>query len=157
MDGRQTIEAFYREHAAAVRGYLLAMSRDPIWAEDLMQDTFVKATRSLPGYRGGSPRAWLFAIARTVFIDDTRRRRPAPSDLIEDVAVRDMDVEEHDLIELTLAQLPERQRAALLMSDRAGLDSHEVGEAMGISPGAARVLIHRARLAFRAAYPGDEL
>ena len=33
-----------------------------------MQDTFVRATKALPGYRGGSPRSWLFAIARTTFL-----------------------------------------------------------------------------------------
>ena len=55
--------------------FLVSLCRDPIWAEDLMQDTFVKATRSMGGYRGGNPRSWLFSIARSVFIDDTRRRR----------------------------------------------------------------------------------
>lgn len=157
MDGRQTIEAFYREHAGAVRAYLVSMCRDPGWAEDLMQDTFVKATRSLPGYRGGSPKAWLFAIARTVFIDDIRRRHPVPSETIDDIGSFGPDVEEQDLIERTLAMLPERQRSALLLSDRVGLAAPEVGEAMGVSPGAARVLIHRARHAFREAYEGGEL
>ena len=156
MDGRQTIEAFYREHAGAVRGYLVSMCRDPIWAEDLMQDTFVKATRSLPGYRGGSPRAWLFAIARTVFIDDTRRKRTIPSEAVDELPTQESDIEEQDLIERTLSRMPERQRTALLLSDRVGLGAQEVGEAIGITAGAARVLIHRARLAFREEYRRNE-
>ena len=57
------IERFYRAHADAVYAFLLSLCRDPIWAEDLMQDTFVKATRSIGGYRGGNPRSWLFSIA----------------------------------------------------------------------------------------------
>ena len=72
------IERFYRAHADAVYAFLLSLCRDPIWAEDLMQDTFVKATRSISGYRGGNPRSSLFSIARSVFIDDTRRRRAIP-------------------------------------------------------------------------------
>lgn len=70
------IDAFYRDHAGPVYGYLVALSRNRSLAEDLMHDTFVKAGRSLGGYRGGSPRAWLFAIARSVFVDEMRRSRP---------------------------------------------------------------------------------
>ena len=56
-----------------------------------MQDTFIRATRALPGYRGGSPRAWLFAIARTTFLDDARRRSMewVPLYLPETFTVRD--------------------------------------------------------------------
>ena len=61
------IEGFYREHAPSVYAFLVSLCRDRAWAEDLMQDTFVKATLAMAGYRGGSPRAWLFAIARNVF------------------------------------------------------------------------------------------
>ena len=39
------IERFYRAHADAVYAFLVSLCRDPVWAEDLMQDTFVKATR----------------------------------------------------------------------------------------------------------------
>ena len=117
-----------------------------------MQDTFVKATRALGGYRGGNPRAWLFAIARSVFIDDLRRRRPTPTDLIEEPGVADVDLAEVDAIELVLNALPDRQRTALLLCDRAGLSYAEVAEAMGLTSGAAKVLIHRARVAFRARY-----
>jgi RNA polymerase sigma-70 factor (ECF subfamily) len=103
-----------------------------------MQDTFVKATRSMSGYRGGNPRSWLFTIARSVFIDDTRRRRAIP-------------VEEM-LIERTLSNLPERQRTALLLTDKAGLSYAEVAEAIGCSIAAVKVLIYRARVSFRAHY-----
>jgi hypothetical protein len=75
VDTQSNIEEFYRAHAEAVYAFLVSLCRDRVWAEDLMQDTFVKATRAMDGYRGGNPRSWLFAIARSVFIDDTRRRR----------------------------------------------------------------------------------
>ena len=152
MDDR--IEDFYRAHAGAVYAFLVSLSRDRLWAEDLMQETFVKATRAMGGYRGGDPRSWLFAIARNVFVDDTRRRRPSPVADIEDTEVFDTDAGEVDAIERALVALPERQRLALLLSDRAGLSLAEVGKSMGITPGAAKVLVHRARVAFRAAYGG---
>lgn len=146
------IERFYREHANAVYAFLVSLCRDPVWAEDLMQDTFVKATRSMGGYRGGAPRSWLFTIARSVFIDDTRKRRPLPTDEAEEPAVADADVAESLLIEQALWKLPHRQRTALLLVDRAGLSYSEAAEALGCSPGAMKVLIHRARVSFRALY-----
>ena len=152
MDGSATIEQFYREHAEAVFAFLVSLSRDRNVAEDLMQDTFVKATRSLGGYRGGNPRSWLFAIARSVFIDHTRRRISIPIVEVEPQGVSDPDVAEADAIESTLSLLPERQRTALLLCDRGGLSYAEVAETIGCSPAAAKVLIHRARVSFRAHY-----
>ena len=146
------IERFYEEHAGAIYAFLVSLCRDPVWAEDLMQETFVKATKSLAGYRGGSPRSWLFSIARSVFIDDTRRRRALPVDEIEEEGVTDADVGERMLIDQALSKLPERQRTALLLADMAGLSYAEVSEATGVSLSAAKALIHRARASFRAHY-----
>ena len=151
------IERFYRAHADAVYAFLVSLCRDPVWAEDLMQDTFVKATRSMGGYRGGNPRSWLFSIARSVFIDDTRRRRAIPIEAIEEKGVADTDVAELILIERSLSKLPERQRTALLLADQAGLSYAEVAEAIGCSDAAVKVLIHRARVSFRAHYTETNL
>ena len=146
------IERFYEAHARAIYAFLVSLCRDPVWAEDLMQETFVKATKSLGGYRGGSPRSWLFSIARSVFIDDTRRRRAVPVAEIEEEGVTDTDVTERMLIEHALSKLPERQRTVLLLTDMAGMSYAEVGEAVGSSPTAVKALIHRARASFRNHY-----
>jgi RNA polymerase sigma-70 factor, ECF subfamily len=151
VESKATIEQFYRDHARDVLAYLVWLTRDPERAEDLMHDTFVKATRSLGGYRGGSPRSWLFAIARSVFLDDTRRRRPVPV-VDVDEARSDPDVAEVDAVRRVLATLPEAQRSALLLRDLIGLPYAEVAEALGKSVGATKVLIHRARAGFRARY-----
>jgi RNA polymerase sigma factor (sigma-70 family) len=146
------IERFYQAHARGIYAFLVSLCRDPVWAEDLMQETFVKATKSLGGYRGGNPRSWLFSIARSVFIDDTRRRRAVPVDEIEEEGVVDGDVAERMLIDEALSMLPERQRTALLLSDMAGMSYAEVSEATGSSLSAVKALIHRARASFRAHY-----
>lgn len=156
VDPVDTIEHFYREHSPAVYAFLVSQCRDRVWAEDLMQETFVKATRSLGGYRGGNQRSWLFAVARTVFLDDVRKRRPTPIAEIAETAVDDTDLTEVDAIERALAVLPERQRLALVLCDQVGLSYGEVAEAVGCTPAAVKVLIHRARTNFRAAYTGDE-
>nr|BFE85788.1 hypothetical protein GCM10020093_083890 [Planobispora longispora] len=56
-------------------GFLLRRTRDPHLAEDLAQETFVKATRALLGWRGDNAAAWLLTIARHVLIDHARRKR----------------------------------------------------------------------------------
>jgi RNA polymerase sigma factor (sigma-70 family) len=156
VDAADTIETFYREHAAAVYAFLVSLCRDRTWAEDLMQETFVKATRSLGGYRGGNARSWLFAVARTVFLDDVRKRRPVPVAEMAESPVTDPDVAEADAIGRALATLPDRQRLALVLCDQAGLSYAEVAEAVGCTPAAVKVLIHRARTNFRSAYTGED-
>jgi RNA polymerase sigma-70 factor (ECF subfamily) len=155
--GFNDIEGFYRLHSDSVYSYLVSLCRDRSQAEDLMQDTFVRATRALGGYRGGSPRAWLFSVARSVYLDDLRRRarRPVLVEERDSAAAPDADLVEQDAIERALRRLPERQRTALLLSDRVGLTGSEVAAALGISEGAARVLVHRARQGFRVAYEED--
>jgi RNA polymerase sigma factor (sigma-70 family) len=147
-----TIEDFYRTHQRAVYGYLVALSRDRTWAEDLLQDTFIKASRSLAGYRGGDPRSWLFTVARSVFIDAVRRRSAVPVDRIPDEGHTDPDVAERMLIDETLWSLPERQRAALLLIDDVGLSYREAAAALDTTLGALKVLVHRARATFRLRY-----
>jgi RNA polymerase sigma-70 factor (ECF subfamily) len=151
---KPSIEDLYREHARAVYAFLISLCRDRVWAEDLMQDTFAKATRALAGYRGGSPRSWLFSIARSVFLDDVRKRRPEPTLDAPETPVSDPDIEEIDLIQSALAGLPERQRTALLLADHAGMPYAEIADTLGVTIGAVKVLVHRARLGFRRAYEG---
>jgi len=151
------IETFYRLHAGQVYSYLVSLCRDRGLAEDLMQDTFIRATRALGGYRGGSPKAWLFSIARTVFLDNLRRQgsRPTSAEPIEVAGPPERDPVEQDAIERALGTLPERQRTALILSDRIGLSGPELAATLGISEGASRVLVHRARQGFRIAYERD--
>jgi RNA polymerase sigma-70 factor (ECF subfamily) len=152
VDEAATIENFYREHARAVYAFSVSLCRDPVWAEDLMQDTFSRATRALPGYRGGNPRSWLFAIAKSVFIDDVRKHRPEPSNKVIDAESVERDLAEVQLIEMALATLTERQRTALLLADEAGLAYSEIAPIVNGTPAAVKVLIHRARINFRNAY-----
>ena len=147
-----TIEQFYRDHARSVFALLMARVRDRSLAEDLMQETFIKATRSLTGFRGGNPRSWLFTIARSVMIDHSRKRSPEPAEPVDEPAPPDPDAEERDLIGAVLARLPARQQAALLLVDQGGLSYAEMSEEVGVSLEAARTLLHRARTNFRSIY-----
>ncbi|QBI21081.1 RNA polymerase sigma factor [Egibacter rhizosphaerae] len=146
------MEDFYRAHARAVHAFLHGLCRNRDTAEDLMQETFVRATRAMGGYRGGSPRAWLFAIARTTFLDATRRDTPEPVEEPPVTSSRDPDVAEAETVRRALARLPEAQRAALVLGDQLEVPYAEIGQVLGRSEGAVKVLIHRARASFRRAY-----
>lgn len=121
-----------------------------------MQDTFVRATRALAGYRGGSPRAWLFAIARTTFLDDYRRRARRSTEELVETPISDPDVSERQTIQAVLASLPETQRSALVLRDQLGLSYEDVAGALHKSLPATKVTIHRARAAFRRAYEQEQ-
>lgn len=121
-----------------------------------MQDTFVRATRALAGYQGGSPRAWLFAIARTTFLDDYRRRARRSTEELVDTPMSDPDYSEQRTIQAVLASLPETQRSALILRDQLGLSYEEIARTLHKSLPATKVIIHRARAAFRRAYEQEQ-
>jgi RNA polymerase sigma factor (sigma-70 family) len=146
------VEQLYRAHAGIVLGYLIGLTRDRDEAEDLMQETFVRATRAFGGYQGGSPRAWLLAIARTTFLDAVRKRVPTPTDALPDVARSDPDTVEQLTVRAALVRLSEPHHTVLVLRDQLGLSYEDVAQTVGRSLGATKVLIHRARAAFRAAY-----
>jgi RNA polymerase sigma factor (sigma-70 family) len=67
------IEDLFRAHWPLVLGYLARRTGSATLAEELAQETFYRATRAFLGWRGGSPAAWLLAIARNVLLDEARR------------------------------------------------------------------------------------
>ena len=69
-------EEVYQDYLEDVYRFSLALCRDPVLAEELTQETFFRAVRSAGQFREGSDlRAWLYTIARNVFLDQARRKR----------------------------------------------------------------------------------
>ncbi|MFC4011572.1 RNA polymerase sigma factor [Nonomuraea purpurea] len=146
------IEELYREHWPLVCGFLLRRTRDPHLAEDLAQETFVKATRALLGWRGENPAAWLLTIARNVLIDHVRRRRaefalPDPDELgVPPLHVDSLDVRD------ALDRLPERHRRLLTLVYLEGFSLVEVAAMTGAKPSTIKTAVWRARNAFADLY-----
>jgi RNA polymerase sigma-70 factor (ECF subfamily) len=136
------------------------MVRDDELAADLAQETFVKAFRAYDTLIDRDrARAWLYQIAGRTALDELRRRRIVrfvpwtgesrgvdPS--AEDMA---LDRRLHGDLERALAQIPSRQRMALLLAEVQGLNGAELAEALGVSHVAARALLSRARESLRQA------
>ena len=138
----------FRAHWGAVFGYLLRRTGDRALAEDPAQETFARATAAFLGWRGGSPLAWLFAVARSVVADHHRRGRPlVPLDdsLLAPAAFPDMEIEVRDL----LSRLPAASRTLLELAYLDGFTHAEIAAMTGQSAAAVRTAVWRARETLR--------
>ncbi|MGH2455974.1 MAG: RNA polymerase sigma factor [Candidatus Limnocylindria bacterium] len=148
----------YEAHQRQLHTYLLATTRDPGTAADLLQETFVRYLREAQAGRIPlSPRAWLYRVATNLANSHGRRRRsaarwmerqspyPATVDSAEDEIVRR---ERSRLLMDSLEDLPDEARAALLMASH-GFSGAEIALAIGRTESATRTLMCRARLRLR--------
>lgn len=136
-----------RKHASAVLAVCLANTEQPHDAEDLMQETFVKAFARLNGLRDpDKARAWLVQIARRLCIDHVRRRKPASS-IPDDLPAR---TESHDprieRLHAALARLPDGYRETISLYYLDGRSSANVSATLGVPPSTVRMRLLRARV-----------
>lgn len=159
-----TLDELYRRYRGPVQGYLYQLCGSADLAEELTQETFLRACRGMIGFRGDSSVAtWLFRIARNAYLSSLRRPADGRVDTDELLAIPDADAyadparsyaarEQRGLIGLAMAQLPEKQRSILLLRDAEGLSYAEIADVLEISLAAVKTNLFRARNAFRAAY-----
>lgn len=125
-------------------------------SEDVTQDAFSKALLALRGTEAEIElRPWLYRIVRNTALNDLRDAPPAAEELGEALAGGQSVAAEaerrEEITELIerLRALPEPQRAAIVMRELEGLSHEEIAAALGVSGGAARQAIYRARMALR--------
>lgn len=127
-------------------------------AEDVAQETFVRLLRKAPDWQPEGPalRSWLFRVATNLCLDRRRvRARVAPMpDDIERFEDRDKTPLDDDLairyaVRRAIRDLPDRQRAALVLVHFHGLSGREVANALGVSAEAVESLLARARRRLR--------
>jgi RNA polymerase sigma-70 factor (ECF subfamily) len=135
----------------------------PADAEDLVQDTLLRAYRSIDSFDGRHPRAWLLTVMRNAQINRTRRRRPellddpdVEMDLASDTAYGPGSPEEivvgetFDAVVIeALDALPERFRHVIELVDVSGLTYPEAAEILGVPVGTVISRLHRARARVR--------
>jgi RNA polymerase sigma-70 factor (ECF subfamily) len=129
-------------------------------AQDLVQEVLVRVERGLATYRPGSMEGWLSRIATNAFLDDIRRRKRRPVDLVGDdmerVATAAPGAEEAsaaeqlpDDIQAALRTLPDEYRAAVVLCDVVGLSYEEIAASLSVPVGTVRSRIHRGRSQLR--------
>jgi RNA polymerase sigma-70 factor (ECF subfamily) len=161
---RESFEAFFQARHRAIFAYLWRMTGEEEAANDLCQETFLRAWRQFERIRlYDRPEAWLLRVATNLALNHLRRRKgpvggalpldesidPATSDPSWRFAVR-------DAVRGVLAELTPRQRAALILREAYGLTGDQLAQALGVSTPAAKMLLFRAREAFRARYERQE-
>lgn len=142
----------------ALRRYARALTRDAETADDLVQDTLIRALRSEHLFYGGDVRKWLYTILTNLNRNRLRSlvRRPAPVSL-QGVDIPDMSGPEAGSrdIERALATLTDDQRAVLLLVVLEGLSYREVAEVQGVPIGTVMSRLARGRAQIKAYLDGE--
>jgi RNA polymerase sigma-70 factor, ECF subfamily len=155
-------ETLYRRYAPDVYRFALYLTGRPEQAEDIAAETFVRAGMSPEPLRVGTVKAYLFAIARNLHRMDLRRTRkhePIDQEIRDDARGPEASAAARLRVERLMAhlqQLPEVDRAVLIMRAEDGLSYEEIAAAVGISVAAARVKVHRARARLAALQSKEE-
>jgi RNA polymerase sigma-70 factor (ECF subfamily) len=152
-------ESLYRRHRDRVHGLVWRLCGcDPALAQDLLQDTFVRAWSKLHLFRGESLfGTWLHRMAVNVALSDRRIRvrrarfESALDETAERTAVghRDVHAADHRDLERAIARLPERARTVLVLFDIEGYGHAEIADITGMAEGSSKAQLHRARKLLR--------
>ncbi|MGI9606123.1 MAG: RNA polymerase sigma factor [Acidimicrobiales bacterium] len=150
-----------------------SITRNPTDAEDLVQDTLLRAYRAIERFDGRYPRAWLLTIMRNAQVNRVRRKRPElmkdPDETLSRVAddspdgvdaeTQVLDGEFSAPIENALASLPHKFLRVVELVDLHQLTYQEAADALGIPVGTVMSRLHRARRNIRKhleAFPGED-
>ena len=145
-------EQLYRQYASAVLRFAWGLCGDRAAAEDIVSETFVRLLTKAPRIETRTALAYLLAAARNTYLNGQRRRRreiPLSDELPATEHDPDSRLDDRKRLEAVLgelADLPEGERAALLLRVDHELSYDDVAAALEISIAAARVRVHRARL-----------
>ena len=163
---REAFDELVLRHQVSIVGLIRSLTAGSVDAEDIAQEVFVRAWRSLAGFRGDSTfRTWLHRIALNLVSSHhgrlSRLRRlfrspatdselevdpietlPASGDLDRDIVLR-------DAIDKALATIPEELRVAVILRDVQGLDYREIADTLGVPMGTVESRIFRGRQRLR--------
>src|SRR3954447_8051976 len=168
MADQATFEAQAMEFMPSLYTAALRMTRNPADAEDLVQETYLKAFRGFGGFEQGTNlKAWLYRILTNTYINSYRakRRRPEESDLeeVEDLylyrrlggleaaaagrSAEDelLDVYTDDEVKGAIESLPEQFRMPVLLADVEGFSYKEIADILDIPIGTVMSRLHRGR------------
>jgi RNA polymerase sigma-70 factor (ECF subfamily) len=156
----RTLEDFntlVEQYTGEIYSYLWRMLRDPQDAEDVLQETFLRAFKSFPGLRDDSNfRAWLYKIATNAAYTQLKQRTRRESHFavfIENIQGTNPPPRELILAVLTaIESLPSKQQASLMLRKYQNLSYPEIGNVLNCSPDSARANVYQALKRLRAEF-----
>lgn len=149
----------YQQYARPLYYYLLKLCGSAQLAEDLTQETFVRATIHLHTYEGEEARAWLFKVARNAYIDEWRKQKRRKSifllslfsqkeEMISPYGVPEDNILTEELneeLEDLLQYLPEHYRSIIYLREYEAFSYKEIMDTLQLSEDQVKVTLHRAR------------
>ncbi len=150
----------------SLRAFAISLTNDPIRADDLVQETLVRAWSHADRFEAGTNiNAWLFTILRNLFHSEYRTRKREVEDPDGSYAERlrsapeqqgHLDIQD---LRVALARLPVEQREALILVGAEGLSYEEAAEICGCAVGTIKSRVNRARtrLAELLGYTSEDL
>jgi RNA polymerase sigma-70 factor (ECF subfamily) len=156
----EAFSTLFEQYFDSVYNFALWLCNDPHLAEDLVQETFIRAHKNL--HRLGPPfnvRSWLYRMARNLFVD-MRRRNPEMQSLDpslepgdeSDPEVQMLTSELSGPVRRALQRLSPNHREALILREVEHMQYEDIAAVMGVSLDNVKVLLHRARNSFRDEY-----
>lgn len=156
----KAFEDMVKTYQHRIYGVALRMMGNWSEAEEVAQETFLRAHRALPEFRGDSRLStWLYAIASRICLNRLAsgegriaRRRAAEemADSARDEPAGDLERDDREAaVHKALAELSEERRAVVVLRDFEGLSYDEIAAALGLELGTVRSRLHRARLDLR--------
>ena len=151
-------EEIYSNYKKPVFNYLYRCTLNTHTAEELTQETFLRALKYYGSFRGeSSAKTWLFKIARNIYLDHQNKHGTHTETNIADQPVTDphdafASVHEKALINKVLMYLKEDERELLILRDLNELSYNEIAEIMNYTEGQVKIGLFRARRKFREAY-----
>lgn len=139
-------------HLPAMRAFALSLTRNGSQADDLVQDSVVKAWKNIESFQvGTNMRAWLFTILRNTFYSDRRKQKREVQDTDGTFAATLSEKPAHDGrlamadFETAFVQLNSEQREALMLVGAMGFSYEEAAETCGVAVGTIKSRVNRAR------------
>ena len=140
------------EHLPSLRAFAVSLTRNPSSADDLVQDTIVKAWKNFDKFQEGTNlRAWLFTILRNTFYSGRRKAGREVADVDGVMAEQLSEKPHHDGrlamadFEKAFAKLGDEQREALILVGASGMTYEEAAETCGVAVGTIKSRVNRAR------------
>lgn len=152
------LEELYQKYKTPIYNYLYRSTLNQHSAEELMQETFLKAFQSIHRFRGESSlKTWLFTIARNTYLNEQNKKkrkleRLGDSEEFSDHKDDYSALNEKLLIQKILLHLPEKMRTMLLLRDQNGLTYKEIAKVLDETEGQVKIGIYRARKKFKMLY-----
>jgi len=146
-----SFERLYETYRGRVFSTAYRMLSNRADAEDVTQDIFVKVFKKLGSFRGESAvSTWIYRIAINACLDFRRRRRLRQAVSLDDgMEVGSTPLSVTRLIESALPRMAEGYRQVFILHDIQGLKHEEIGKILGITDGASKSQLHRARAFLR--------